>query len=283
MKFYTGFKLFKFHKGKDTPEIIRVLNVYEDKKRIEYINPDGEIKKMTFKEARSYNILAPDGLLLFCTPKVADDTDVAVVLTQFPKSGISMKTNECEPYAICRQLAVDVFSTIANGGNMAYGISVSIDTCPSNLDFKIFFDNENIGYKKNVAVYLDDTLDTILNLVDQHKFDSILESLHNKYHAIFGGFSKRLKELLEENKFMYDFRRCFDILEVPFSIDGSIDFLSDINTQYLMSTLGIQIIDTYMVKYSKEIDTREFNREYILVTSAADNHDSVYIVCFDKA
>lgn len=282
MKFYTGLKLFKFHEGKDTPELIRVLNIYEDKKRIEYMCSDGEIKKMTFKEAKSYKILAPDGILLFFTPKVADDIDVAVTLTQFPKSGISMKTNEYEPYAICRQLAVDVFSTMTRG-NMVYGMSISKDTCPANIDFKLFFDLENMGYKKNVVVYLDDTIDTILSLIDQMKFDKILEALYNKYSCIAGGFTRSFKELLDQNRFMYDFRKCFDIVEVPFAIDDSVNYLSDLNVQYLRSTLGIQILDTYMIKYSKEIDTREFNRDYILITSAADNHNSVYIVCFDKA
>lgn len=283
MKLYTGLKLYKFHEGKDTPEIIRVLDICEDKKRIEYMRSDGEVKKMTFKEARSYKILAPDGLLIFFTPKVANDTDAAVALTQFPKSGISMKTNECEPYAICRQLSVDVFSTISNGGNMVYGTSISKDTCPSNMNFRMFFDFENMGYKKNVAVYLDDTVDTILSLIDQERFDNVLEDLYNKYSSIFAGFVRSFKDLLEQNRFMYDFRKCFDILEVPFTIDDSVDYLSDLNVQYLASTLGIQILDTYMIKYSKEINTKEFNREYIFITSAADNHNSVYIVCFDKA
>ena len=280
---YTGLKLFKFHEGKEDPEIIRVLDIDQEKKRFSYMCFDGEVKRMSFKDAKSYKILSPDGILIFFMPKVADDIDVAVGLSQFPKTSAVMKTNEGEPYVVCRQLALDVFSFIANGGNTVYGASVSVDTCPANLDFRMFVDFNDMGYRKKVAVYLDDTIDTIMALIDQEKFDNALKVLYSKYSHMYGGFVQSLKKLLEENKFMYDFRKCFDILEVPFTIDESADRLSDLNTRYLESTLGIQMLNTYMVKYSKEINTREFNREFILVTSAADNYNSVYIVCYDKA
>ena len=49
MKLYTGLKLFKFQEGKDAPDIIRVRDIYNDKKQIEYIDHNGNRKKMTFK------------------------------------------------------------------------------------------------------------------------------------------------------------------------------------------------------------------------------------------
>ena len=282
MKLYTGLKLFKFQDGKETPDIIRVRDIYNDSKQIKYITSDGKTRKMTLKEADSYKILSPDGLILFATVKVNDDTDVVATLTQFPKSGVEMKTKENHPYSISRQLSIDPFCLMADPNNISYGVSISIDTCPANMNFEWFFAFNNMGYKKNVAVYLDDTLDGILSLIDTEKFDQALVEMYNKYSSRFGGFCKSLKEMLEENRFMYDFRRCFDIIELPLTIDGSLDYLSEANTEYLGRIINEIIMETYMVKYSREINTREFGREFVLVTSATDNYDKVFIVGYDK-
>lgn len=284
MKLYTGLKLFKFQEGKDAPDIIRVRDIYNDKKQIEYIDHNGNRKKMTFKEAKSYKILAPDGLLIFATANVHDDIDVIVTLTQFPKSDIKMKTSEGEPYMISRQLAVDPFSMMADSDNISYGVSISTETCPANMDFEWFFDFNTMGYKKNVAVYIDDTIDIILSLIDTEKFDNVLIALHDKYSSMFKGFCRSIKQLLEDNAFMYDFRRCFGIIELPFTIDDSVDYLSDLNAQYLgKNHLNATILETYIVRYSKEINTNEFKRDFVLVTSAEDGYDKVFIVGYDKA
>lgn len=282
MNLYTGLKMYRFTDNSDKPEIIRIRDIYQDKKQVSYLNAENKVRKMSMKDVKSYKILSPDGLLIFANVSLETDNDVVVLLNQFPKSDVKIKTKEGEAYAICRQLAIDPFSIMSHPNSIFYGISISIDTCPANMDYGWFFAYKTIGYKKNVAVYLDDTIDSIISLIDTEKFDTILMGLHNKYSSQFKGFCKSLRELIDENSFMFDFRKCFDIIEVPFHIDDSVDYLSDENVSYLESIIGESIMETYMMRYSKEINTNEFAREYILVTSAADNHDKVFIVGYDK-
>lgn len=282
MNLYTGLRMYRFVENSDKPEIIRVKDIYHDKKQISYFDTENKVRKMSIKDAKSYKILAPDGLLIIANVSLENDNDVVILLNQFPKSDIQMKTKEGESYAICRQLSIDPFSMMSQPNSVFYGISISVDTCPANMDYGWFFAYKSIGYKKNIAVYLDDTTDSIISLINTEKFDSTLMNLHNKYASQYNGFCKSLKELIDENSFMFDFRRCFNIIEVPFHIDDSVDYLSDENTAHLGSIIGETITETYMMRYSKEINTNEFARDYILVTSAADNHDKVFIVGYDK-
>lgn len=279
---YTGLKMYRFKDGSDKPEIIRIKDVNQDKKQISYFDAENKVRKMSFKDTKSYKTLAPDGLLIVANVSINNDDDVVILLNQFPKSDVMMKTGKGESYAICRQLALDPFSMMSEPDSIIYGISISVDTCPANIHYGWYFAYDDIGYKKNIAVYLDDTTDSILSLIDTNKFDAVLDGLYKKYSSQYKGFCKSLKELINTNSFMFDFRRCFNIIEVPFHIDESVDFLSDENTAYLSSISGDTIVETYMMKYSKEINTNEFAREYMLITSAADNHDKVFIVGYDK-
>ena len=42
-------------------------------------------------------------------------------------------------------------------------------------------------------------------------------------------------------------------------------------------------METYLVKYSKEINLKEIKRDYILATSIADGCKDIYIVGYDPA
>ena len=248
MNLYTGLKMYKFPNGSDKPDIIRIIDNDYSNKKVSYLDSENRIRKMSTKEARSYKTLAPDGLVIIANVTVASDTttdnDVVVLLI--------------------------------------YGISISTETCPANMDYNWFFAYKDIGYKKSIAVYLDDTLESILSLIDSRKFDTVLDELHKKYSSYYEGFCKTLKELIDKNSFMVDFRKCFNIIEVPFHIDDSVDFLSNENMAYLSTVTGDNIVETYVMRYSKEINTHEFSREYVLVTSAFDKYDKVFIVGYDK-
>ena len=80
---------------------------------------------------------------------------------------------------------------------------------------------------------------------------------------------------------MYDFRCLFNIKEVPFHIDEESESLSAENVAYLSSELNINILETYVLKYAKDIDLNSITRNYILVTSAQDMYNGVYIVGYD--
>lgn len=282
-KLYIGLKLYKFKEGNTDPDVIRITGIKHDKKLIRYITSDGKTKKMTFAQTNAYRILAPDGLLIASILNCGNEKDVAVFLDQMPKSTTKTKTDGKVPYVVCRQLAVDIFSSISTGDASIYGVCINVDSCPPNIPYNAYLACDSMELKKCVAVYLDDTLDVILSLIKTEKFDKTLTDIHDKYHSIANGFVTSLKELLEQNSFMFDFRRCFDIIELPGSIDPDFDSLSEFNADYLGKQLNKSILATYVVKYSNRIDTTKFARPHALVSSATDNHKDIYIVGYDTA
>lgn len=281
---HTGQKFFRFLEGSETPSIIRILKVDQKKNTVRYLS-DEKKETMTIEELDTYKALRADGIIMFSIVNVSEVQDVIVALSKFPnETGL--------PYAVCRQSIFDFFSnnTTKYDDRIYTGVSVSQDTCPANIDFKQVMSCNGVEYNKPVAIYLDDTLDDILSLFRHERFDKVLSELEatskaNLQHQnkLILGYNKSLRELMTANNFMYDFRKCFGIMEVPDKVDEESEALSPVNILYLENELKVNIMETYLVKYTREIDLRSIKRNYVLVSSAAENFSSVYIVGYDKA
>ena len=194
------------------------------------------------------------------------------------------------PDVVCRQGIYDVFSHITNKeeNNIYVGISMSQETCPADINFQ---DTLACTSKKDdselpIFVYLDDSLDEILSLFSSKKYDdAIKECSLSLKGSIEGkniiGTTMSLRELLEHNNFMYDFRKCFKIMEIPFHIDAESEQLSNENILYMEKEMQKNIMETYIIEYSREIDLKSIKRDYVLVVSTADQFDKVYICGYD--
>lgn len=284
-KIYTGSKFYRFEEGSETPEVIRIRNVDYDKNIVKYTDSNNKKCKINYTELNSkYKMLAPDGLVSISIVQVDQNPDVIVALKAFPKNDKEYNIMNNLPYAICRQMVTDFFSlgSAVSEDDIIFGVSVSQDTCPANIDYNLMLACTGLDFNKMIAVYLDDTLDTILSLFDNSRFDKVFESLSEKYHGV-KGIVKSLRDLLVENNFMYDFRKCFKIIEIPFSIDEETEGLNSANIDYLMKELKVNIIETYVVRYDRTIDLSKIKRSYVLATSAQENHEHVYLIGYDKA
>ena len=281
-KIYTGSKFYRYNEGEINPEIIRIRNIDYDKRLVKYFDKNGEKKKIKYDDLlKSYKMLSPDGLINFSTVQAGPNPDVVVALQPFPKTDEELHSMDNMPYAICRQMATDVFSNNFNPDDMIIGVSISKDTCPANVDFNCMLACSKLMYTKMVAIYIDDALDTILGLFDNTIFDNVFAELHKILFNTKGSCTS-LRELLLTNNFMYDFRKCFKIMEVPYSIDEESDALSDNNIEFLSKELKINILETYVIRYSRTIDLRKIKRDYVLVSSAVDEFSKLYIVGYDK-
>lgn len=281
-KLYTGSKFYRYIDGCEQPDVIRVRNVDYDKKIVKYFDADGNKRKCSYDTLiRDYKMLAPDGAISFSIVSVNDSKDVIVAIKAFSKTKEDFTRDNNMPYAICRQMVMDVFSANVDTENLILGVSMSQDTCPANVDFNLMFACTGLDYTRMVNVYLDDTLDTILNLFDNRMFDKVLEGLCLNNPNV-KGMCISLVNLLTENNFMYDFRKCFKIMELPFAIDLETEGLSHENTNFLSKELKVDILETYVVEYSRTIDTSKFKREFILATSAQEGFSKVYIVGYDR-
>lgn len=281
-KIYTGSKFYRYIDGCTQPEIIRVSNIDYQKGIIKYFDADGNKCKCSYHTlTKEYKMLAPDGAISFSIVSVNNSKDVIVALKAFAKNEEDFVKDNNLPYAVCRQMVMDVFSANVDTENLILGVSMSQDTCPANVDFNLMFACTGLEYTRMVAVYLDDTLDAILNLFDNSMFDKVLNELSSN-NPEARGMCTSLANLLTENNFMYDFRKCFKIMELPFAINLETEGLSPENIDYLSKELKVDILETYVVEYSRTIDTSKFKRDFILATCAQESFSKVYIVGYDK-
>lgn len=293
----TGAKFYTYNEGEDEPEVIRVCKVDEVKKIVKVIDVKGTKRQVNFDRLiNEYRQLSPDGILNISIVKNKNVSDVIVSLGRY----VYNEDDGSLPYAVCRQLIYDVFGNYASMskkvydyGNKIYsGMSISQDTCPVNVSFKDVLSCDKLIENRSILVYRDDTLKDIFSIISTKKYDSILRNTKELSEStdlgtfnpgdIPVGFCSTLKELLESNNFMYDFRRAFHIMEVPYHIEESDIKLSYENVLYIENEIKANIMNTYMIKYTREIDLKDIKRDYMLVSSAADKFKDLYIVAFDK-
>lgn len=283
VKIYCGSKFFRF--VNDQLEMIRVYKVDDKKQQVRYFTAEKEKKSMSVDYLlNNYKRLAPDGMIIVSVVMTGEVRDVIIALK-------NLRTNVGNlPDVVCRQGIYDVFSHITNRDeNTIYvGISMSQDSCPADINFQ---DTLACTSKKDdselpIFVYLDDSLDEILSLFSHKRYDDAIKECSLSLKGSIKdkniiGTTMSLRELLEYNNFMYDFRRCFKIMELPFHIDAETEGLSQENILYMEKELQVNIMETYVMEYSREIDLKSIKRDYMLVVSAADKFDKVYICGYD--
>ena len=281
-----GTKLYRY--DNDNLILGRIMK-YEndDKYKIKYINGapfDGAISWITYEEAHNKFVrLIPDAAISFNIVKDKSIRDVMVLVHPLIDGKIDNM-----PSAVCRQDVVDIFrmSTKATPveGQVWAGISINKNNCPAECNIVQFMDCEEFQFSVMVYAYIDDTLDDILQFVFENKFDNILEDYEKKHHGDnLVGICTSLRELLEDKGFMYDFHEVLGVIEVPFVINK--------NNEHLLANIISQIeqktvTNIYVMDYSKEIDTTEFQRPYKLMTSDCyikDNPEAkkIHIVGYD--
>lgn len=278
-----GSKFYKY--DGDNPVIVRIANIDEAKNIIRYYDENGVKWKANIdKFMERYKMLTPDAIISFAIVNVNDDHDVVIAAKKIYKNTEETTDNENLPNIICRQMISDVFCAFENAfqpNRRIIGASISQRTCPANVNFETLLSCTGIESNLMISVYLDDTLDDIMKFVPVKRYNEVFKELNDKYQGYYEGMCTSLKQLLEKNKFMYDFRCMFNIKEVPFHIDEESERLSNENIAYLSGELNINILETYVLKYAKDINLNSITRNYILVTSAQDLYNDVYIVGYD--
>lgn len=285
MNIYPGSKFFRFLEDREEPEIIRIFNVInkdkeEEKQKVTYLDKNNVKHHMNLSYLLdNYKLLKIDGTLMISIVTLLGAPDVVVALQK--ADAISNG-----PFAICRQRVSDVFSNnlIKYEHENWVGVSVNTDTCPANIDFRNFLLCEKLDYSISIAIYIDDKLEDILKLFSNTRFDNALKKCKKFLGAEnpnYLGVCESIEELLRANNFMFDFRKCFGIQEIPFSIDPNSEKLSVENTLFLEGELKANIMETYVIKYDKGIDLKSIKRDYLLVSSAQDKFNNLYIVGYD--
>lgn len=281
---YIGSKFFTYFDNSDEPEIRRIYNVDKINNKVKYFDKDNNKGSMKYDELiNKYKMLKADAIITFSIVKVGDVPDVIVALKRVP-------CTDNIPYAICRQSIYDFFTNnIRKTDFVTYvGVSASQDTCPADINFTDLLQCTDLQYNKIIVSYLDDNLEDILRLFNHKKYNDALRKLHQNSSEYFKGktilgYNDTLKDLLTNNNFMYDFRKCFNVIQVPFIIDENSEGLSNENILFLENELKVNIMETYVLRYTKEINLNTIKRDYVLVASLVDNYSKIYIVGYDTA
>lgn len=292
-------RYFKYNDNTDPSSlyVIRIIG-YQNTEEIKYEVISGDIKtrgKMKISELQeNYTRLNQDGIISIMSVKLKNSDDIMVMFMRQDdlKKGIG------DPYVICRQAAVDIFQYIhQNNGVDCFGISISRDSCPGNVEFDNFRACNSITGQINICYYIGDKLNDILSIAKLKNFDAILNSMfidHAKYKSIdmpfaFDNFKKRdildgyvktVDLLLKTNNFEYDIYGAFNI--IPMSIDLSNSAGKSLNEddKYKLSFILRQnICNSIVLKYDKDIDlTKLTHRLYRLIS---DIHNDIYLVIYD--
>lgn len=289
-----GTKYFRFEADQDEPEIIRARSFDSEKNIIKYFDKDGNKKSMTLDDLKSrYKMLRPDGILNVIIANSGELSDVITTIVSYDDRSADL------PFAVCRQCIYDIFTNMTERLNKTVlGLSINKNNCPTNINFKDIFACSGVKDVASIMVYLDDSLDDILSFLNVKKYDAVLrntaESVKMGYRVMpDSGLCNTYRELLEINNFMYDFRQCFKIEDLPFNIEqvsendenelvvpSELDFR---NTIYLEGIIRKNIMATYVIKYTREIDLKTIKREYILAASSAEQYRNIYIVGYDAS
>lgn len=263
-----------------TVDIVRIHKYINDD--ILIISRGCSTKKVNKGYISSYTKLNPDGHVFFNIVNMGntEESGKDVVVLLYRKKDLDNQINT--PYATCRQNIHDFYSNATNNSNKTYiGISISKDTTPEDVTYEDVLVCNGIEYSEKISIYLDDTLNDILPMVNNIKsFNGVLYTLHKAMKdSLFIGTSKSLESLLRDNNFEYDIKRAFDIIPVDFVVKYRDYVLHNDQVTLLQNILKTEISQTYVLPYSKEISLSDIERDYILVS---DKIGRLYIIAYDK-
>lgn len=241
---------------------------------------DGRKEKITASDLYKYfTMLNPDGYVSFTRVKMNGSQLDDVIITFHRRMDI-LQNNQ--PYAVCRQAITDLYTNLINReSEIQYiGCSVSIDTCPEDVDFRLCTACDEVVSIEMISFYIGDTIDTALGFVKTKAYDSILQVMKNQCNTNILGCCTSVKELLMQNNFEYDVLRGLDIQPISFKIElekdeNGLDSLSKTCTTQLEDILKRELKTTIVVPYSKEIDMKDIQMDHVLVR---DSNNDIYIV-----
>ena len=272
MKIYVGDRFYKEFSDDDKEDfrIVKIKN--ENTFRIKYTN--GELDTITRDVIeKEYVRLIPDGLIAMNIVNVGKvrpedkeelkDVIVAIYKTEDLDNGVNL------PFAVCRQSIEDLFTKQINTNPYVQyaGMSMNQNNVPAGCDFIMILACNSIAYSVGCSVYLDDTLEDILGLINTKKFDDVLSSMYAKIAPNVFGYYPTVKELLVNNDFMFDFRQAFNIEKVYFTMKvNEEDYSMDLEQLKVLENIVHFIMEEpYVIPFSRDINLDDIKRSYLLV------------------
>lgn len=299
-KYYTG-SLFFTYEG-ETPIYYRLI-----KPNGEYFTmlrlDNGEITKKKIKEWESMlGFIKPNAFIAFDIVETPGNNE-DVIVAMFKESRMTDPSPTSQlPYCICRQNVKDIFAEMYGANKNYFGCSISEDTCPTTPTFTYqdLLSCTKIKKQCIVAVYLEDTIDDILNRVP-HSFRTEADKsllLNYSKHATSSanctsgyaarqiykkimeadsdvGYVKTLEALLKVNSFIDDVYKGLGVLPVVYDFGGvNANLLTKEQCEGLSKHIRCNIVSGGYIKYAHDIDLNT-QKDYLLLM---DKNNILYVV-----
>ena len=289
-----GRRFFK-HTEDDNLIVYKVISFasYDKARVIDINNPDKTFKIPYEELLKDYNMLLPDGNIVFNIVGLNDNIEDVIVAM--------FKNNTNIPYCVARQNIINIYNDfIKKYDNLtSVGMCMSLDTIPDGIDYRIMLSCNEALFQTSVAYYMDDTLNDILRCIKKKDmYDTVLNNLYidncKKLNPLlretdkvdqlesYGGYNRTLESFLKMTDFMSDVRKGFDIKEIKGIInvdENGVYTLSKSLLDYLEYELGYKLKDPVISVYNKYIDTKLISRDYIII---CDESEKMYIIVYDK-
>lgn len=300
---------YKFPKDSEEPTIYRIIRIQNKDTVSCMINNDKKhIKKMKLEDLRKDFTLLVSNAIISVSKVIAVHTaqgkplyDIVVMI---------YKRNELDseftiPDVVCRQAVTDVFyEPFCNTEvNPMVGLSVSQSTIPATYTMQDMTICDEILESSILNVYRTDTLDTILDMVDESKWNDTLEGLLlDKYDAdrrknpflpdtapdkLREGYCRTLRLLLETNNFMYDFYELLNITPVTFVInpdneetDCGIYTLPQDQKETIQHIYQVNMERTGAILFDFTVDLDAIKVPHVLIMDAANK---LYLIMYTRS
>lgn len=314
MKKYWGYKFYKSLED-GSFEVLRVIDMDQrDPKVCKVVNVDtGVTMKVPYTHLQEYVPLKPYGIVSFNIVALSldendkpKDKDVMVLAYK----AIDIEMGMTDPYIICRQSVNDFFAQLmdddpdnefgqSNGMGQMSGVSVSIETCPTNVKMKSLTACMDILETQIVNIYRDDNLESILKCLNytlEYNINATLDRLKQKHvkasknpmsalAKVCDGWCSDITTLLEINNFMADFNSMCEITGFDFDLEKwmDLDERGIYHLQYPVqlffnNVFKVNAKETRIMKFSYQVNLADFNNtNYVLIR---DKKNVVWIVVY---
>ena len=267
-----------------------VLRIIKIKNENTYVLKDKDNNKviMTSKELNECVLLEPDAFLnIFSSIDEQDLKDVYVCVNK----SVDLVSNKQLPALVIRQCIYN------NMKNMAASLQSSNDIylgdCFLNVEgvnIEEILQFKDINDSISLALYIDDSLDNIFGCIgkEDEKINEVLKELKentnlDNYNVL--GICDTLRQLMEDNDFMTNFRYIFNITQVnfPIEIEDTIieDGLVKINNkqkELICKIVGYELFNISVIEYDKDIDISKIvSKSHIVI---ADSNNKIYLISY---
>lgn len=196
-----------------------------------------------------------------------------------------------EPSVVLRQ---NIYSASKNpfnlSGEIYVGECVSINTLGNNEKITDFFEFTEITESASVAVYIDDTIQDMVDLIPNKFMKDVNTTLMNLKNmdksGTIQGYCETLYDLMLDNHFMRHYLASFNVLKIDFPIvlgDESYDKEGDIKLNKKQINLLEKAFDRYIsdvkvIKYDRDFDVSQIvNTTHSMV---CDSDNIIYLIAY---